>query len=67
MNLKYYQNCGKGKPSIMGLKSATQEEIQKVKDTLDSMGVPWKHKTHYGSSSIPLPYNGVLQVNMRTK
>ena len=48
----------------IGLRDATEEQIQKYIKTLKSYGCKVRHKTHkkYGKR---LPYNGILQINYK--
>lgn len=57
-NLKKLVSQNPRKPRGVGLKNATTQEIQDIKEFLDARRIPYKHKQATGT-------NGVLYVNPR--
>ena len=54
------------KKSFVGLCSATIAEVEFLKKKLRQLGVHVVHKTH-AESGCKFAYNGVLQINGKTK
>lgn len=51
-------------PCGVGLKDATPEEIANIKKWLDVRSIPYVHKTTHLKTGNPLPYNGLLIINL---
>ncbi|AUG85285.1 hypothetical protein FDJ20_gp083 [Vibrio phage Thalassa] len=48
----------------VGLKDATPEEIADIKKWLDVRGIKYVHRTTHLKTNNPLPYNGLLIINL---
>lgn len=48
----------------VGLHSATPDEIAEMKKWLGSRGIPYVHQTTHLKTGTPLPYNGLLIINI---
>lgn len=48
----------------VGLKSADAEELEGMKQWLWQRGIPFVHKTKHLKTGKPLPYKGILLINL---